>query len=215
VRSRQENDRSTDVRFRGASGIRAAVRRRELLPDGAGPAACTCSRKDTLDRFVRARAQSLGRLVSRPVPGVDHGKEDATSRQHGTGEEPIRVPGAGYLPAYRASKRRCDAKRSARCGRRARRSLPCAAHHHARGGGPVPVGQSLRWRGSAVGELAAGAPPDSRAEVTRAIIGHTTERMTHRGKRGGDSQQARSAPRPESKKPCLSAGVDPGGATRI
>jgi len=54
------------VRFRGASGIRAAVRRRELLPDGAGPRGVHLFTKETLDRFVRARAQSLGRLVSRP-----------------------------------------------------------------------------------------------------------------------------------------------------
>ncbi len=92
------------LRFRGSSGIRAAVRRRELLPDRAGPRGVHLFTKETLDRFVRARAQSLGRLVLRAVPGVDHGKEDATSRHHGTGEEPIRDPGAGNLPAYRASK---------------------------------------------------------------------------------------------------------------
>jgi hypothetical protein len=54
------------LRYRGASGIRAAVRRRELIPDGAGPHGTHLFTKETLDSFVRTRARSLGRLVSRP-----------------------------------------------------------------------------------------------------------------------------------------------------
>ena len=55
------------LRYHGASGIRAAVRRGELVPDGAGPRDTHLFTRETLDSFVRKRAQSLGRLVSRPV----------------------------------------------------------------------------------------------------------------------------------------------------
>jgi hypothetical protein len=64
------------LRYRDASGIRAAVRRRELVPDGAGPRGTHLFMKDTLDSFVRNRAQSLGRLVSRPVPGAHRNDTD-------------------------------------------------------------------------------------------------------------------------------------------
>src|SRR5947209_11804806 len=63
------------LRYRDASGIRAAVRRGELVPDGAGPRGTHLFTKQTLDSFVRMRAQSLGRLVSRLEPGVSHGKD--------------------------------------------------------------------------------------------------------------------------------------------
>src|SRR5580700_2445592 len=89
------------LRYRDASGIRAAVRRRELIPDGAGPHGTHLFMKETLDSFVRTRAQSLGRLVSRPSSEgqTDDRDADEVRRHRETGTEQVQHPRAGDVPA--------------------------------------------------------------------------------------------------------------------
>jgi hypothetical protein len=83
------------LRYRNASGIRAAVRRGELVPDGAGPRGTHLFMKQTLDPFVRMRARSLGRLVSRPALGAQDNDTDEVRRDREGRSEHVQHPRAG------------------------------------------------------------------------------------------------------------------------
>ena len=91
------------LRYRSASGIREAVRRMELIPDGAGPRGTHLFARETLDLFARGRAESKGRLVCREVP-LKGTNENDTQRHREASEEQIRDPREGDVPAHRKAK---------------------------------------------------------------------------------------------------------------
>src|SRR5215468_9139855 len=135
------------LRYRTAAGVRTAVMRGELVPDGVGPRGTLLFRKETLDCFVQKRASSRVRRLARSAEVFD--EADASQRHRGTGDEQIRDPGPRGRSAVGSEK-----------GGATRTELHAQGSHRA----PASVD-----RGASRGRRAAGAdaPGGLRALVAR------------------------------------------------
>ena len=95
------------LRFRTAAGVRAAVRRGDLVPCGIGPRGTYLFLQAELDRFIGRQGHFRARLVTSGSTRVaNEQQQHELSRNHQTGEESIRSPGEGHGPEDRQAKGR-------------------------------------------------------------------------------------------------------------
>src|SRR5688500_5792851 len=83
------------VRFRSVSGLRTAVMRGELSPDGVGPRSVLLFRRETLDQWIAARSARRMRRLARPGEGISH---EQVSGHPSSGNEQVPHPRDGDLP---------------------------------------------------------------------------------------------------------------------